>query len=246
MARQFFSQTTGKRLEAMISRLLKLSDQIIQTLTVQKYIDHKINQKRKPPIDFKPDDEVEEIQASMVVTKKVKTDTPGNGSQNRTQTDTQFHIKFFCHPRLENNLPVQNRHRLSDWCKEKEEDFFFVKRDDFLQLPKELVVKISKDHAKIRGWKQKVVDLDNDVMGEEEKVMLNYEIIDQSINGTYYLGNRIEGMSKQKPMKLKREAAFPLRNGDCVGILMDKEARTNELLVGFEFSVAQKETMDDN
>jgi len=244
MAKQFFQNSPLKKLEGMISKLLKLSDQIIQALTVQKYIDHKINQKRRLT-SLAPDDEAEEIEANTSVVKKVK----GSGNINVLPPgigkDTRFSITVICHQNLRDRLPMNNRYYVSQWDNENGENMIVIKRDDFLTLPKDLVVKISKEHAKIRGWKNntKMESIEEEKVNEGEKMLEepNYQIIDSSVNGTYYLGNKLEGMSKQKPMKLKNGAPFQLRNGDCIGILMDKESKTNEMLVGFEFKTEDKE-----
>lgn len=242
-ARQLFSQSSTKRVEAIIPKLLKVSDQTIQSLTVQKYIAHQVNQKRKVE-ELKISDEVEIIEASAMVKKKVKNKEETMATEARIHSETNFTINFICHPKLEGSLPIQLRHRTSEWSPQGSEDVFFIKRDDFLMLPKEMVVKISKDHAKIRGWKETAEEEEETKEGEEKK-RIAYEILDTSVNGTYYLGNRIDGMSKQKPMKLKREVPFQLRHGDCVGILMDKEAKTNEMMIGFEFSAEDKKIEEE-
>lgn len=241
-ARQLFSQSSVKKLEAIIPKLLKVSDQTIQSLTVQKYISHQVNQKRKME-ELKISDEVEIIEASSMVKKKIKNKEETMATEARIHSETSFTINFICHPKLEGNLPIKSRRRMSELSPEGTEDVLFLKRDDFLTLPKEMVVKISKDHAKIRGWKENVED--EEIKEGQEKKRLAYEILDTSINGTYYLGNRIDGMSKQKPMKLKGGVPFQLRHGDCVGILMDKEAKTNEMMIGFEFSADNRKIEEE-
>ena len=235
MAKQLFTNSNLKKLEGMIPRLLKLSDQMIQTLTVQKYIDRKVQQKRRL-LGSKLDEDIEEIEATAFVRKKVKSPLqviPRVYNVQRTvETETIFNLKFYCDPKLNDNLPSKERYKVSNWCEDKHEDIFIIKRDDFLSLPKDLVVKISKEHAKLRGWKQIICGDDEE---KKETEIISYEITDLSVNGTYYLGNMGEGLSKQKPMKLKGGVPFQLRDRDSIGILMNKETKTNETLVGFEF-----------
>jgi len=236
MAKQFFQSSPLKKLEGMVSRLLKLSDQIIQALTVQKYIDHKVNQKRRLT-SLPPDEEAEEIEANASIAKKVKGSGNTNVFGSGIGKDTRFSIQVICHPKLNGRVPMDERYYVSQWDSEHGENMLVIKRDDYLTLPKDLVVKISKEHAKIRGWKNNSeIEIKEEEKAEKAEKMIeepNFQIIDSSVNGTYYLGNKFDGMSKQKPMKLKNGSGFQLRNGDCIGFLMDKG--TNEMLVGFEF-----------
>lgn len=239
MAKHLFQNSPLKKLETMITRLLRISDQMIQDLTVQKYIDHKVNQKRR--LNTVPSEDVEEIEAKSLMAKKLK----GNSSVSTTfpaeerWTETKFSLKVICHPKLDQYLPFIERNKTSFWIEEIKEDIFVIKRDDFLKLPNDLIVKISKEHAKLRGWKNQIKQEDGT---EETKIKeeIAYQIIDSSINGTYYLGNILESFSKQKPMKLKGGVPFQLRHGDRIGILMDKETKNIEMLVGLEFNIVPK------
>jgi len=226
----------------MIAKLLRISDQVIQDLTVQKYIDHKINQKRR--LTSVPSDDVDEIEAKSLNAKKLKVYSSLNSLsmlKAGKPTETRFCLQILCHSKLDKYFPMIERDKSSFWNEETKEDIFIIKRDDFLKLPNDQIVKISKEHAKLKGWKRQVEK-------EEEKMVeeISYQIIDSSINGTYYLGNILEGFSKQKPMKLKGGVPFQLRHGDRIGILMDKEAKTNEMLVGFEFQIPPPPTKDDD
>lgn len=193
--------------------------------------------------ELKISDEVEIIEASAIVKKKIKNKEETMATEARILSETNFTINFICHPKLEGTFPKESRSRRSEWSPAGSEDAFYIKRDDFLMLPKDMVVKISKDHAKIRGWKESADS--GETNESEEKKGISYEIVDTSVNGTYYLGNRIDGMSKQKPMKLKQGMAFQLRHGDCVGILMDKESKINEMMIGFEFSANDKKIEEE-
>lgn len=242
MAKQLFQNSPLKRLELMIGKLLRISDQVIQDLTVQKYIDHKINQKRR--LTSVPSDDVDEIEAKSLNAKKLKVNSSFNPLpmlKTGKLTETRFTLQILCNAKLDKYLPFIERDKTSYWNEETKEDVFILKRDDFLKLPNDLIVKISKEHAKLRGWKRQVEK-------EEEKMVeeISYQIIDSSINGTYYLGNILEGFSKQRPMKLKGGVPFQLRHGDRIGILMDKEAKTNEMLVGFEFQIPPLPQKDDD
>lgn len=222
----------------MIGKLLRISDQVIQDLTVQKYIDHKINQKRR--LTSVPSDDVDEIEALSLNAKKLKVNNPLQMLKSGKLTETRFSLQILCNAKLDKYLPFVERDKTSFWNEETKEDVFILKRDDFLKLPNDLIVKISKEHAKLRGWK-KQVEKEEGKMAEE----VSYQIIDSSINGTYYLGNILEGFSKQKPMKLKGGVPFQLRHGDRIGILMDKETKTNEMLVGFEFQITKDDDNND-
>jgi len=241
MAKHLFQNSPLKKLELMVTRLLRISDQMIQDLTVQKYIDHKINQKRR--LTSIASNDVEEIEAKCLMSKKIK----GNSSVSTALpevekwTETKFNIKVICHPKLDQYLPLNERSKTSFWIEDMKEDIFVIKRDDYLKLPNDLIVKISKEHAKLRGWKKQIQQEDGESLEETKmKEEIGYQIIDSSINGTYYLGNINEGFSKQRPMKLKGGIPFQLRHGDRIGILMDKEPKTIEMLVGLEFSIAPK------
>jgi len=61
--------------------------------------------------------------------------------------------------------------------------------------------------------------------------------MDQSVNGIYYLGNRIENkFVKQKSARLKQGINYKLKNGDLFGILMKKETANKDMIVGYEFT----------
>ncbi len=234
MAKQLFQNSSQKKLEGMILRLLKLSDQVIQALTVQKYIDNKINNKRRLA-HLQPLEEATEIETDSQVTKKVRGEEDMIMPTSEIGKDTRFSIRIICHQRLVGVVPMNDRQYWSEWDEGRQENRLVIKRDDFLTLPKDLVVKISKEHAKIRGWKNKMIIEGNEESKGETPEEVSYQVMDTSVNGTYYLGNKIDGMSNQKPMKLQEGRPFQLRHGDWIGILMDKSAKTNDMMLGFEF-----------
>lgn len=216
-----------KRLEAMIPKLTESSTKLSKNLTLMSIQPESLNGKR----DYKEfgndddEDDIVEIKPAANGYKKVKSSSIKEDAPDIILVGTAFAIKFLCHADIQNFLPPERQYRYGEWSSDGKEGVLILKREDFLFLPTQVTLRLSKEHAKVTATKK-----DGNVI---------YEITDLSVNGTYYLGNRIDGTMKQGPVRLQKNIPFKLKNGDWICMLLKKESKANEVLLGFEFELPE-------
>lgn len=214
-----------KRLESMIPRLNEASNKIVKTLTPQKGDNQSLNGKRErdPRLGEDPEDLLDLLEMKPVTDgyKKVKTSPSQSDAPDVILVGAAFTIKFICHAEIQSYMPPEKQYRYGYWSSDGKEGALTIKREDFVNFPNQVTLRLSKEHAKITALRN----------GNNT----SYELTDQSVNGIYYLGNRIDGTVKEKPMKLQKNIPFKLKHGDWICLLMKKGSEDPEVLLGFEF-----------
>jgi hypothetical protein len=218
--RNLFPGSNIKHLQAMIPRLDDIYNKIIQTLSTQSVRDQQINRKRKTPPDQDDNEDNDELGLGQKVQKKIKTaldDRPTISQDN----EWPFFVRLICDPEIKNYIPEETKlkypHALEGGIKSE----ITFKREEFSNLPLDTVVRLSKEHASIQARK------------DNENIV--YELKDLSVNGTFLLGNSVEGRSENPPKRLEQRRTYRLKHGDQIGLLMKKEKQKQEMLLGFEF-----------
>jgi len=208
----------------MIPKLNETSNKLSKNLTLTANKPEDLNGKRNFQ-DFENDDEDDliEIKPATNGYKKVKSSEIKADDPDIILIGNAFTIKFLCHAEIQNFLPPEKQYRYSAWSTDGQESVMVLKREDFLFLPTQVTLRLSKEHAKLTATKK-----DNNIV---------YEITDLSVNGTYYLGNRKEGNIKQGPVRLQKGIPLRLKDGDWICLLLKKDAKANEVLLGFEFQL---------
>lgn len=213
--------TNLTKLESMIPKLNQVSDKLTKSLPLQqRYGDPKPNGKREIKLD-EEDDDVAEVKPLANGYKKVKPNLSRSQSPDIILVGTAFSIKFICHADIQSFQPIEKQFRYGEWSQDGREAILIIKREDFVHLPSSVTLRLSKEHAKIAAYRN--------------ENYINYEITDLSVNGTYYLGNRIEGTIKDQPARLQKGIPFKLKHGDCICLLLKKDSKSPEALLGFEF-----------
>lgn len=217
----------------MIPKLNETSSKISKNLNMMTGKTETVNGKRDfNNIENHEDDrdDIIEIKPASDGYKKVKQNGENTVKPNDPDlilVGNAFTVKLLCHEEIQNFLAPEKQCRYAGWPSEGNESVMVLKREDFLFLPTQVTLRLSKEHAKVTATKK-----DNTII---------YEIIDLSVNGTYYLGNKRDGGLKQVPLRLQKGIPFKLREGDWICLLLKKDAKTNEVLLGFEFQLEENQ-----
>lgn len=214
-----------KRLEAMIPKLTEASHKVSKSLPSKKSPDSEpLNVKREYQEYDDENDDISELQHHANGFKKVKPAEPEKETSDVILLGAPFLLTFICHLDIKVFLPPEKTCRYGSWSHNSNISEVILKREDFLFLPNEVSLRLSKEHAKITA--------------RNLGTSIDYEIVDTSVNGTYYLGNKVRGTVLPAPMKLQKGMAFKLQDGDWFCLLQKKNSKTPEVLLGFEFRKA--------
>jgi len=216
-----------KRLEAMIPKLTEASHKVSRSLPSKNQQDSStINVKREYQEYDDENDDISELQNHANGFKKVKPVEPEKETSDVILLGAPFLLTFICHLDIKSYLPAEKTCRYGSWAHNSNKSEVILKREDFLFLPNEVSLRLSKEHAKISAQN----------MG----TYIEYELVDTSVNGTYYLGNRVKGKVLPAPMRLQKGMPFKLQDGDWFCLLQKKTSQnqTPEVLLGFEFRKA--------
>lgn len=228
----------SKKIEALIPKLLELTDKLAMNISLHKYIESSVNTKRKAerPAEEGEDQNSDELKAASQGYKKVKVNnedsidiesspigaTSTTKIVNKTPSGHSFSIKMICCKELDPYVPTHSRVKYPLVNAKGTEASLTLRREEFASLPKDAVLRLSKEHVTVTA------------KGLADNV--SFQITDKSANGVYFMGNRIEGSYLQRvPERLKKEAPYNIRNGDIFGVLMNKDTQNKEMLLGFEF-----------
>ena len=209
----------------MIPRLNEASNKLVKNLTPQKDDTQSLNGKRErnPLQEEDADDLLDllELKSATDGYKKVKQSPSQSDGPEVILVGSAFTIKFICHADIQGHMPPEKQYRYGYWSSDGKGSTLTIKREDFVNFPNQVTLRLSKEHAKITALRN----------GDNT----TYELTDQSVNGIFYLGNRIDGTVKEKPMKLQKGIPFQLKHGDWICLLMKKGSENPEVLLGFEF-----------
>lgn len=209
----------------MIPRLHELYNRVVQNMLDQRITDQKLNAKRKTPngVNFDNDEDEElKVEMNSRVLKKVKTAPEDKATSSTREAPPQpFFIKLICDPEIKECLPRENELKIiTPTVKQDGNSELTFKREEFAKLPLDTCLRLSKEHASIQA------------RSENNKTV--YELKDLSVNGTFLLGNSIEGNFENPPQRLSKRQNYQLKHGDRIGLLMKKEEQ-QKVLLGFEF-----------
>ena len=139
--------------------------------------------------------------------------------QSRTKA---FTLKCLVDSSLESKIPTDYREKSYFWTFNNDVTCV-IKREDFLILPDEFFLRISKEHTKITGRKS--------------HLGVSFEIQDLSVNGIFLLGNTVDGtFGKVRASRIKKSVPYRIRDGDVIGLLMKKDL-PHESVIAFELIV---------
>jgi hypothetical protein len=214
--------TNLQRLESMIPRLNEVSDKLSRELNLKNYGEKSLNGKRELKIHENEDDEMaEELRPVSEGYKKIKQDPIVVESPELIIIGTAFSVRFICHHEIQRFVPPEKQYKYAEWSPDGTESVMIFKREDFLSFPHQVTLRLSKEHAKITA--------------KNRGSYTTYELTDLSMNGIYYAGNRVEESLKENPLRLQKGIPFRLKHGDWIYLLLKKDTKTPELLLGFEF-----------
>lgn len=202
----------------MIPRINDIHHKIVDEFSKQSLVDQSLNVKRKFV-----EREDEDFEASSSSYKKVKTDIRPTPIPVESTLKTPYFVRFFCDAEIEDYLPQEERVKYPTPVKNDGKSEILFKREEFAMLPGDAVVRLSKEHACIESYKE-----NDDII---------YELKDLSMNGTFFLGNSVEGKHENPPRRLAKKQSYRLKHGDQVGLLMKKDNKQihSDVLLGFEF-----------
>ncbi len=218
-----------KKLEAMIPKLNESSSKLTKNLSQLKPKKTEVKNGKRvfKELENHDDNEIVEIQPALLGYKKVKQhDMELESSAASYNPSSAFIIEFLFHPELKNFFTANHTFRYAEWSGEEQTSVIVFKREDFLFLPPTVSLRLSKEHAKITAVRN--------------GANIEYEITDLSVNGTYFLGNKKTGTLKPIPARLQKGVPFKIRPGDCICLLLKKDATGPEILLGFEFQLHDK------
>lgn len=214
-----------KRLEAMIPKLNEASNKVSRSLPSKSSQDSaQINVKREYQEYDDENDDIAEVQHHANGFKKVKAAEPEKETSDLILLGSPFLLTFMCHSDIKGFLPPEKTCRYGSWSHNSNISEVVLKREDFLFLPNEVSLRLSKEHAKVTAKN----------LGKS----IDYELVDTSVNGTYYLGNKLQNLVLPAPMRLQKGMPFKLKNGDWFCLLQKKSSKSPEVLLGFEFTQA--------
>jgi len=218
-------ETNLRRLEAMIPKLNEARHKVSRNLSPRFQVPlPSINGKREFQDRDEENDDIVEVKPMANGFKKVKADQPQSDTSDVILLGAPFCLTFICHSDVQSYFPPEKTSKYGSWSHNSTESEIVLKREDFLFFPDEVCQRLSKEHAKVKAKK----------IGSS----IDYEVTDLSINGTYYLGNRTEGLVLQTPKRLQKGMPMKLRDGDCFCLLLKKVSQTPEVLLGFQFNKA--------
>jgi hypothetical protein len=210
--------------------MLDVTDKIVSSMTVQKYIEKSVNTKRKAEQDFLLEESVssepEDFKYGAQAFKKIKGNTEtvtlksmasSTAKQPLRVNQAPFSIKILCAKEIDEYVPLISRVKIPK-IGNGFESILTIRREDFQELPKDVILRLSKDHA--------VISL------RDDNVM---QIKNTSTNGVFYLGNLSDPDYGQAiPFKVEKNAVYRLIDGDVIALLLKKDS-VKEMLLGFEF-----------
>ncbi len=170
--------------------------------------------------DFDFEEETDEIMKRQTGYKKIKTalaETPT--TQTMMITEEPFFVRLVCSSELNQNFPEENRLKAAKPFDFHGKSIMSFHREDFRELPMDIVMRLSKQHASVEAYT------------ENNKTV--FDLIDHSQNGTFLIGNYLEGTVKNPPERLVKDQRYRLKHGDRFALLLTKRAQPG-LLLGFE------------
>jgi hypothetical protein len=229
-----------KRLQSMIPKLLEVSDSIVTKSSIYNTLNNSVNGKRHATEDaaeglgdeiqngpkaYKKIHSIDSDEDEVIILDSTSGETLVNKIEEKKSPKIKaFSIEYLVDPEAEKFFNKQNKNRTVYWHGTSPIAEMTLRREDFQMLPESMAVRLSKDHAKLTATK-----LDKGIQ---------YEISDLSVNGIYYLGNRIDGdYIKGKAWRIKKHVTYRLKNRDIIGVLMKKETGNKDMLIGFEFVI---------
>ena len=230
-----------KKLQAMIPRLLEVSDVIVEKSTLYNTRHKSVNGKRHATQDAAIDltdeiktgpdphkkihkSEVDEDNEVIIIGSSNGNNKVENSEERKPSKVRAFSIKYVMDPELEKYFTTVNKTRTAYWHGTAPIAEIVLRREDFRTLPENMALRMSKEHAKLTAQK-----LEKGVQ---------FEISDLSVNGIYYLGNKIDGdYIKGKAWRIKKHVTYRMKHGDIIGILMNKDTGNKDMLLGFEFLI---------
>ena len=211
----------------MVPKLQDIHDKIVHRLAKPNtgILENKTNKRNLQDLNNGNDDE--ETFLGEIGYKKVKRAPENESTSTRANNEkSPFFVKFFCDPEIQEYLPQENLYKCPGPFGQKEEVQMIFRREEFVGLPPEVVLRLSKEHASITA--------------QRENGKLVYELMDISVNGTFLLGNSVRKEIENPPKKLKSRQKYAIKHGDRIALLMKKAKYPPQALLGFEFS----ETLD--
>ena len=205
----------------MIPKLQVIHNKIVHKLAIQNTDSTDQSNKRSfEDVDIKHDPE--DVKTGELGYKKVKRSLDcKTNTEDVNSNKSPFFVKFFCDTEIHNYIPQENLLKFPEPTEPSGETHLTFRREDFTELPAEVVLRLSKEHADIKAWR------------ENDK--LAYELTDYSVNGTYLLGNSIQREVENPPRKLINKQKYRIKHGDRVALLMKKFKHPPQPLLGFEF-----------
>lgn len=204
-------------------------------MTVQKFIEKSVNTKRKAELDLIEDSvcsEPDEVKAAAQGFKKIKgnietvslkTMASSTAKQPLRQSMAPFSIKILCTKELDEYVPLANRTRIPKFLGNGFDSNLPIRREDFQELPKDVILRLSKDHATISTREDNLIQIKN-----------------TSMNGVFYMGNiKDPDFGSSTPFKVEKNSLYRLMDGDVIALLMKKDS-PKEMLLGFEFHEKQQ------
>jgi len=215
--KKFFSGSNLNHLKSLISKLDSVYQRVVTNLSILKI--QTLNSKRKIPQSDEDDLEGEQLEKNETGYKKVKVALEERNSTLENNPQMPFSIKLVYDLTIQQYITEENKIRQSCLFDKNEKICMTFKREEFLNLPNEILMRLSKEHCVITAIKKNRA--------------ISYELKDLSLNGIFYLGNSFDKI-KNRPRKLSKLQDYSLKHGDCIGLLMKKET-SQEMLLGFEF-----------
>jgi len=203
-------------------RLNEVFNKVVEHLAQSSGTGQKSISRPRPSDDEEDfEEDAEEVAKRQVGYKKVKRaleETPT--LQRKMIPEEPFFVRLVCSSELSRNFPEENRLRAAKPFDFHGKSIMSFHREDFRELPMDVVMRLSKQHASIEAYT------------ENKKTV--FDLIDHSQNGTFLMGNYLEGTVKNPPERLVKEQRYRLKHGDRFALLLTKGKAQPELLLGFE------------
>jgi len=219
----FLPGSTSQQLKALVPRLNEVYNKVVLHFSESTSTGSK-SLTRERPIELEEEDfeeDAEEMAKRQTGYKKVKialeeTRTP----QSNMIGEEPFYVRLVCSPEIGHCFPEENRLKAAkpfDFCGKSRITFH---REDFRDLPMEMVMRLSKQHATVEA--------------HVENNRIVYDLLDHSQNGTFLIGNFLDGVVHNPPQKLTKDHKYRLKHGDRFALLLTKGRAVPGLLLGFE------------
>jgi len=218
----FLPGSTSSQLKGLMPRLNAVYNKVVEHFAQSGGTGQKSTTRPRPSDDEEDfEEETEEIVKRQVGYKKVKralgeTPTP----QTTMVPEEPFFVRLVCSSELSQNFPEENRLKAAKPFDFHGKSVMSFHREDFRELPLDIVMRLSKQHASIEAYV------------ENNKPV--FDLIDHSQNGTFLIGNYLEGTVNNPPERLVKEQRYRLKHGDRFALLLTKGRAQPGLLLGFE------------